>query len=206
MNELRENNQVTVVGEVVSTIDYDHEAYGERFYTLMLSIERTSGTKDVIPVVISEHLLDFSRDYQGEYLEIKGEFRSFNQHDKTLKVRLYIFALEAELQEGDIIFPKNNSIVLRGTLFKEPVYRKTPFGRDIADVFIAVNRPFGRSDYIPCITWGRNAKMAEKLHTGDRVILTGRIQSREYKKTLPDGTIEMRTAYEVSAEMLRREQ
>ena len=207
MNQSRKDNQVTVIGEIVSTFTYDHQYYGEKFYTLTLSVERQSGTKDLLPVIISEHLLETAQDLRGEYVEIKGEYRSFNQVDKTPKMKLYIFAQEAELMAGDVIYTSSdNEIILHGTVCKEPVYRKTPLGRDITDLLLAVKRPFKHSDYIPCIVWGRIAKMAGRLQVGDHITLIGRIQSRTYKKIFDDGSVEERTCYEVSAYMCRKEE
>lgn len=206
MNEMRKNNQVTVIGEVVSTFTFNHKSYGEAFYTVMLSMERESGVKDVIPVMISEHLLDVTQDYSGEYFEIQGEFRSFNRQEGTRKMELFIFALEVNSAEHDVQPMLNNEIMLFGTICKEPVYRITPLGREITDIMLAVNRPYKRSDYIPCIAWSRTAKMLAKMNVGEKVKLTGRVQSREYKKTLPDGTEEYRTAYEVSASLVEKEQ
>lgn len=183
MNETRKNNQVTVIGEVVSTFTYSHEIYGEGFYTLMLSIERNSGAKDVIPVMLSEHLLDPAQDYRSEYLMVKGEYRSHNQPQGKPKTRFFVFAQEVELQEGNIIQPfANNEVILSGSICKEPVYRMTPLGRKITDFLLAVNRPYNHSDYIPCIAWGRTAKMVGKSNVGDKITLKGRVQSREYKK------------------------
>lgn len=206
MNELRKNNQVTVIGEVVSTFTYSHKVYDERFYMTMISMERESGTKDVIPVMMSERLMDITRDYRGEYLEIQGEYRSFNRKGETRKLELFIFALAVKEAEAVIQPMFNNEITLFGTICKEPVYRNTPLGREIVDLLLAVNRPYKNSDYIPCIAWGRTAKMFAQMKVGDKVSIKGRIQSRQYKKTLADESTEIRTAYEVSISMAKKEQ
>lgn len=203
MNEMRKNNQVTVIGEVVSTFNYSHKVHGEAFYTVMLSMERESGVKDVIPVMMSERLMDVTQDYRGNYLKVQGEYRSFDRYD-TRKLDLNVFALEAEDAEPSCT-ARNNEIILCGTICKEPIYRKTPLDREIAEILLAVNRPYGKSDYIPCIIWGRNARYAGNLKVGTKVRATGRIQSREYKKTLPDGTEEIRTAYEASISLVEEE-
>ena len=205
MNKMRKNNQVTIIGEVVSTFTFNHKTHGERFFATMFSVERESGVKDVIPVMMSEHLLDVTKDYCGEYFEIQGEFRSFNRQDGTRKMELFVFAQEVKPADCMVQPAINNEISLFGTICKEPAYRITPLGREITEVILAVNRPYKRSDYIPCIAWGRTAKMLAKMNVGEKVKLTGRVQSREYKKTLPDGTSELRTAYEVSISLAEKE-
>lgn len=197
MNKLLENNQVTLVGEIKTEFVFSHEVYGEKFFRFELSMERFSGAKDVLPVVVSERLIDVTQDYTGEMMEIQGQFRSFNKHEgEHSRLLLFVFAREVKIMEEDSL--PVNQILLDGFTCKRPVYRTTPNGREIADVLLAVNRSYGISDYIPCICWGRDAKYMGGCGTGTHIILQGRIQSREYTKKV--GTeVEKRTAYEVSA-------
>lgn len=197
MNKLLENNQVTLVGEIETEFEFSHEVYGEKFYRFELSAERFSGAKDVLPVVVSERLIDVKQNYTGEMIEIQGQFRSFNKHEgERSRLLLFVFAREVKFMEKDAL--PVNQILLDGFTCKRPVYRTTPNGREIADVLLAVNRSYGISDYIPCICWGRDAKYMGGCETGAHIILQGRIQSREYTKKV--GTeVEKRTAYEVSA-------
>lgn len=202
-----ENNQVTIIGEVVSDFTYNHEIYGEGFYMMELKVERLSNSHDIIPVMISERLIDITKDYKGQFMEVEGQFRSYNRHDERKnKLVLSVFAREAnfvELDEENMPESnKTNSIYLDGYICKEPIYRKTPLGREIADLLLAVNRPYGKSDYIPCISWGRNARYAGNFKVGERVQVWGRIQSREYMKRLDEENMEKRIAYEVSVSKL----
>lgn len=197
MNKLLENNQVTLVGEIKTEFEFSHEVYGEKFYRFELSVERFSGTKDVLPVVVSERLIDVKQNYTGEMMEIQGQFRSFNKHEENhSKLILFVFAREIKFAEEGTYH--TNNILLDGFICKPPVYRKTPSGREIADILLAVNRPHGISDYIPCICWGRDARYISGCEVGDNILLQGRIQSREYTKKV-ETEVEKRTAYEVSA-------
>ena len=199
MKNMRLNYQVTVIGQVVSPFQYDHEMHHEKFYTLMLSVARASGQEDVLPVTISERLLDPTKDYQGSHMTIKGEFRSFDRPEELgwPKKKLFVFA--QEVYEESIWHPfMNNEVILHGFICKEPQHRTTPNNREITDILMAVNRDYGKTDYIPCIAWGRTARWAGKLPVGTELKVFGRIQSRYYKKILEDGTAEIRTAYEVS--------
>ncbi len=198
-----DNNQVTIMGQVVSTFTYNHEIYGEGFYMVELCVERLSASKDTIPVMISERLIDVSQDYRGKLLKVQGQFRSYNRHDERKnRLVLSVFAREAEFVEQMEESSRSNAIYLDGYICKEPVYRRTPLGREIADLLLAVNRPYGKSDYIPCISWGRNARFAGNFKVGDRVAVWGRIQSREYMKKLDEEHTEKRIAYEVSVSKL----
>ena len=153
MNKLLENNQVTLVGEIKTEFEFSHEVYGEKFYRFELSVERFSGTKDVLPVVVSERLIDVNQNYTGEMMEIQGQFRSFNKHEgNRSRLLLFVFAREAKFMDKDAL--PVNQILMDGFTCKKPVYRTTPNGREIADVLLAVNRSYGISDYIPCICWG----------------------------------------------------
>ena len=201
MNKLLENNQVTLVGEIKTEFEFSHEVYGEKFYRFELSVERFSGTKDVLPVVVSERLIDVNQNYIGEMMEIQGQFRSFNKHEgNRSRLLLFVFAREAKFMDKDAL--PVNQILLDGFTCKKPVYRKTPNGREIADVLLAVNRLYGISDYIPCICWGRNARYASAFEVGGHVLIWGRIQSREYMKRIGENETEKRVAYEVSVSKL----
>ena len=203
MNTLQ-NNSVTLIGEVVSGFTFSHEVRGEAFYLVNLAVKRLSEQADIIPLTISERLIDVTADCMGRTLEVAGQFRSFNQQGENKKrLILSVFVREVFFLEEDFTdCTKSNSISLNGYLCKAPVYRKTPLGREIADLLLAVNRPYGKSDYIPCIAWGRNAKFASGLFVGTRMEIFGRIQSREYTKKLSETDIISRTAYEVSVSNL----
>lgn len=202
-DKIIENNQVTIMGEIVSAFTFSHEVFGEGFYMVDVSVRRLSNSEDKIPVMISERLIDVTQDYVGEFIMVSGQFRSYNKHDE-LKNRLVlsVFAREVEFIDEELDGAKTNNIMLDGYICKLPVYRKTPLGREIADLLIAVNRPYGKSDYIPCICWGRNARFASAFEVGNHVQIFGRIQSREYVKKLSETATEKRIAYEVSVSKL----
>ena len=198
-----ENNQVSIIGKVVSGFTFSHEVFGEGFYMVELSVKRLSDSSDRIPVMISERLIDVAQDYQGEYIQVEGQFRSYNRHEeKKNRLVLSVFAREVSFVEEADDKVRSNQIFLDGFVCKPTVYRKTPLGREIADMLIAVNRPYGKSDYIPCICWGRNARFASGFEVGSRVQIWGRIQSREYMKSLEGELTERRTAYEVTISKL----
>lgn len=202
-----ENNRVDITGRICSGFRYSHMFFGEKFYLADISISRESGYTDIIPLMFSDRLLDVRQDCTGAMVNVTGQFRSFNMHE-GMKNRLVlsVFVQEAEfLDEESGSSRENNRISLEGFICKKPVYRKTPLGREIADILLAVNRHCGKSDYIPCIAWGRNALLAERLETGMAVKLLGRIQSREYVKRLSDENSESRVAYEVSVSMMEPE-
>ena len=202
-DKMIENNQVSIVGEVVSDFTFSHEVFGEGFYMLNVSVKRLSDSCDIIPLMISERLLDVKEDYIGCTVEAIGQFRSYNRHE-GIKNRLVlsVFVREIHFMEKFTDYTKTNQIFLDGYICKAPVYRKTPLGREIADLLLAVNRPYGKSDYIPCIAWGRNAMFAKNLQVGSNLQVFGRVQSRIYNKRLPDNTTEERTAYELSISKL----
>ena len=194
-----ENNQVSLIGEIVSGFTFSHEVYGEGFYMVEISVNRLSNFVDYIPVMISERLIDVNENYEGQYVYIGGQFRSFNRHEEQKnRLVLSVFAREVELLDEFEEENASNQIFLGGYICKEAVYRKTPLGREIADLLIAVNRSYGKSDYIPCICWGRNARFASTFEVGTHVEIWGRIQSREYVKRINDDEVEQRIAYEVS--------
>ena len=194
---MNENNYVRVTG-CVDEFVYDHTAYDERFYSSFVHSQRRGGTVDDIPVIASEYLVK-KDDFDGKYVEIDGEFRSMNMEvEGKSKLILQLFVKNIRIVKTKEYADDENEIVLDGFLVKNPIYRVTPNGRQIADLMIAVNRPFGRSDYIPCICWGGSAKWAENLEVGTEIFVQGRIQSREYIKRLSEDESEIRTAYEVS--------
>ena len=200
-----ENNQVVIMGEVVGTFEYSHEIYGEGFYMVDVLVTRLSESADVIPLMVSERLLDVTKDYRGSKIMVTGQFRSYNRHEERKnKLVLSVFAREIEFIEEIAESSKTNQIFLDGYICKEPIYRKTPLGREIADLLLAVNRPYGKSDYIPCICWGRNARFASGFEVGARCAIWGRIQSREYVKKISETETEKRIAYEVSVSKLER--
>ena len=190
-------NSVTLNGEICSEKEFSHEVYGEQFYTLKLSVKRLSEKADEILLTISERLTNLDELTVGTKVSILGQFRSYNKHEEN-KNRLILSVFVRELviinEEPE---ENKNSITLNGYICKTPVYRKTPLGREIADVLLAVNRPYGKSDYIPCICWGRNARYASGLEVGQGVTINGRVQSRVYTKKIGE-EVEERTAYEVS--------
>lgn len=196
---LQENNKVWVAGEIVSSFAFHHEVFGEGFYQAEVSVQRLSGAVDVIPITVSDRLVDVMQDYKGAKVAVSGQFRSYNQHDGTKsRLMLSVFAQEISLDPAKDT-GADNRIELDGFICKAPVYRKTPRGRIVADMMLAVGRAYGKSDYIPCICWGRDAAYVSGLGVGTHVKLAGRIQSREYVKTNENGEQETRTAYEVSA-------
>lgn len=199
MNRETKNNQATLSGEIVRNFEFSHEVYGEGFYTAMLASERTNGQKDIIPIMVSGRIVDVKADWVGRFVKASGQFRSYNKHDgEKNHLVLSVFAREFEEYEEMTFTDNDNHIFLDGYICKQPVCRKTPFGREIADILLATNRPYWKSDYIPCIAWGRNAKFADGLEVGTRLQIEGRIQSREYQKRISDDEFETRTAYEVS--------
>ena len=198
-----ENNQVIIMGKVVGDFTSSHEIFGEGFYMLDVEVARLSDSCDIIPLMISERLIDVEEDYKGAYVCVSGQFRSYNRHEeKKNRLILSVFVREIEFVEELEESSKTNQIYLDGYICKEPVYRKTPLGREIADVLLAVNRPYGKSDYIPCICWGRNARFAGGFQVGERCEIWGRIQSREYMKKIGEDQLEKRVAYEVSVSKL----
>ncbi len=201
MNNLTErNNKVFISGEILSDAEFSHEVYGEGFYEMNVLVRRLSGQGDVLPVTVSERLITDKDLKVGSVINALGQFRSYNKLvDGKSKLMLTVFVREL-LDSAPIRNP--NSIVLSGYICKPPVYRTTPFNREIADILIAVNRSYNKSDYIPCIAWGRNARFAKNLAVGEKIALSGRIQSREYQKRFSDDDIKILTAYEVSISKL----
>lgn len=198
-----ENNQVTIMGEIASVFTYSHEIFGEGFYMVDIKVQRLSDSFDIIPMMVSERLIDVTADYRGYFVEVAGQFRSYNRHEERKnRLVLSVFAREIRFLEEIEESAKTNQIFLDGYICKEPIYRRTPLGREIADLLLAVNRPYGKSDYIPCICWGRNARFANNFMVGERCSVWGRIQSREYMKKVDEEQTEKRVAYEVSVSKL----
>lgn len=192
------NNVARIGGIVISDLEFSHEIYDEKFYKFCVEVERLSDLKDTLPVIVSERVIDINNLKIGDAVLVEGQFRSYNElNDVKSKLVLSIFAKEVSMANKEEI-SKINDIVLEGFICKKPIYRKTPLGREISDMLIAVNRSYKKSDYIPCILWGRNAKYSETLEVGTKVKLSGRIQAREYEKKQLDGSIVKHTAYEVS--------
>ena len=187
------------MGEIVSEFQFSHEVFGEGFYMVELAVNRLSNYSDYIPLMISERLIDTEQDYTGQLIRVTGQFRSYNRHEeKKNRLVLSVFVRELEFLDEIDENEKTNQIFLDGYICKEPIYRKTPLGREIADVLLAVNRSYGKSDYIPCICWGRNARFASGFTVGSHIQIVGRVQSREYVKRISEEDVEHRIAYEVS--------
>lgn len=198
-----QNNYIMLVGKITSEKKFSHEIYGESFFNFDLEIPRLSGISDIIPITISERLIANFDLSIGKQVVIEGQFRSYNTYeDSRSRLILTVFVKEIREKEEDEEIKVPNEVQLVGHICRKPIYRKTPFGREIADILVAVNRAYNKSDYIPCITWGRNARFCENMQIGTELKLVGRVQSRPYEKKHEDGTVEQRTAYEVSISSL----
>ena len=196
-----ENNQLTLCGVIDSAPVMDHEVFGEHFYRMELRVPRLSGAQDILPITVSERLMN-SQVTPGVRIAVQGQLRSYNKvMGGAGRLLLTAFAQRLLPPDDD---ENPNFIHLTGAICKPPAFRTTPFGREISDLMLAVNRAFGKSDYIPCIAWGRTARYAAQLKVGDRLDVQGRFQSREYQKQMPDGTVMNRMAYEVSISRLSR--
>ena len=195
------NNMVTLCGRIAKEPTFSHEIMGEGFYDTELIVQRLSGQDDVVPLTVSERLMQDGNFEIGNLISVNGQLRSYNKlvGDKS-KLVLKVFV--REVLHADTSTP--NKIEMSGYICKPPIYRTTPFGREIADLLIAVNRAYNKSDYIPAIAWGRNARYASSFAVGDKIFVEGRIQSRVYQKQLDDGSVEDRTAYEVSVSKLEK--
>ncbi len=194
---LLENNSIYIAGKVTEECVFSHEVYGEGFYLFKVSSGRLSDNEDILPITISERLIKKEKLTLGTKVEVTGQLRSYNNYgSKKNKLVLTIFAREINLLEEES-GQNPNQIFLNGFICKPPVYRKTPFGREISDILVAVNRAYNKSDYIPCIAWGRNARYLSSLSVGENIKIWGRMQSRTYQKKNGD-EMEERVAYEVS--------
>ena len=193
-----ENNHLVLVGKITSDKKYSHEIYGEKFYVFNMEVVRLSSTTDIIPITVSERLLTDIDLTIGKKIEVEGQFRSYNNYENE-RNRLILTVFAKEIKENEENEEEvTNEVVLIGYVCKKPIYRQTPFGREIADVLLAVNRAYNKSDYIPSIAWGRNARFCQNMEVGTEVKIVGRIQSRSYEKKFEDGSSETRVAYEVS--------
>ncbi|MGL5715613.1 MAG: single-stranded DNA-binding protein [Paraclostridium sp.] len=198
-----DTNLVSLRGELEDNLEFSHEIFGEKFYSTKIKIHRLSDTYDALPVTVSERLLVDVDLSQKKLVDVTGQLRSYNKNiDSRNKLVLTVFVREINEVENDTKDP--NNIFLDGYICKNPVYRKTPLGREITDLLVAINRPYNKSDYIPSIVWGRNAKFAKSLKVGDRIQMWGRVQSRDYEKKLENGDVEKRVAYEVSISKIKR--
>ena len=204
-----ENNHLVLVGKVTSDKRFSHEIYGEKFYIFDLAVPRLSGNADIIPITVSERLLSINELQIDSKITVEGQFRSYNSYENEKnKLVLTVFAKDikfVEDQESEIEVSKDvvsNEVTLNGYICKKPIYRQTPFGREISDLLLAVNRAYNKSDYIPCIAWGRNARFCENIPVGTEVKIIGRVQSRTYEKKYEDGRVETKVAYEVSVSSL----
>ena len=200
-----ENNHLVLIGKVCSEKTFSHEIYGEKFYIFDLEVPRLSKAVDVIPITVSERLITNIDNEVGKELAIEGQFRSYNSYENEKnRLILTVFAkdisevVEEETSEEEEKKKVSNEVTLIGYVCKKPIYRQTPFDREIADILLAVNRAYNKSDYIPCIAWGRNARFCQNIEVGTEVKILGRVQSRKYEKKFEDGTSETRVAYEVS--------
>ena len=205
VTNILENNHLVLIGKVCSEKTFSHEIYGEKFYMFDLEVPRLSKAVDVIPITVSERLITNIDIEIGKELAIEGQFRSYNSYENEKnRLILTVFAKDIsevedeELSEEEEKKKVSNEVTLIGYVCKKPIYRQTPFGREIADILLAVNRAYNKSDYIPCIAWGRNARFCQNIEVGTEVKILGRVQSRKYEKKFEDGTSETRVAYEVS--------
>ncbi len=205
LDHLMDTNVVTIVGKVVGEKEFSHEIYGEGFYTYNIEIPRLSDAVDQLPLTVSERLLVGLDLEDGDMIRIDGQLRSYNKFiDGSNRLVLTIFARDIIPFEGEEELKNPNEIFLEGYICKAPVYRETPFGREITDLLIAVNRLYNKSDYIPTIAWGRNARFSSKLNVGDQIRIWGRIQSRQYQKKFSDGNVLNKIAYEVSISKMEK--
>jgi primosomal replication protein N len=195
-----DNNIVSISGKVISSPEFSHEVYGEGFYITYLKVPRLSETYDELPVIFSERLVSPEEVKIDSYISVEGQFRSYNNYNNKngRKLMLLVFAREMEFHEEEVTQKNPNQIFLNGFVCRKPQYRTTPFGREISDILLAVNRAYNKSDYIPCIAWGRNARYASTFEVGDNIKIWGRVQSRVYQKKLSDDQVEERVAYEIS--------
>lgn len=202
------NNLVNIVGHVVADLEYSHELFGESFYQTRIEVPRLSQFKDILPVTISERLIEGMDIKIGSRLYIEGQLRSYNRiaEDGLSHLMLTIFARDLRIVDEEEVFSNPNEILLDGFICKKPVYRTTPFGREITDLLLAVNRPYNKSDYIPIIAWGRNARFCEKLNVGEHIKIWGRVQSRSYQKKISEEEVISRTAYEISISKMEIEE
>ncbi len=204
---MEENNNIEIMGEILKKPEFSHETHNEKFYSTVISVKRLSGDTDELELIISEKTINIEDVEVGKKYNIKGEIRSYNYYikeEERRKLIITIFVKEMSIVENiENEEECKNELVIIGHICKKPIYRKTPFGREISDLLVAVNRVYGKSDYLPCIVWGRNAKFATQLEIGDKIKITGRMQSRSYNKEMGDKKI-TKVAYEISAASLEK--
>ncbi|OPJ56412.1 single-stranded DNA-binding protein [Alkalithermobacter paradoxus] len=204
MSNLKEiTNVVNLCGEICSELEMSHEIFGEKFYNTAIRVKRLSDLDDVLPITISERLITDMELTLGKQVSITGQIRSYNKFLEG-KNRLVVTVFVKEISEDFEDTKDPNTIFLDGYVCKHPIYRNTPLGREITDLLIAVNRSYNKSDYIPSIAWGRNAKFSKNLQVGDRVQIWGRMQSREYEKKTENGEVESKVAYEISISKMKK--
>lgn len=197
MEKILEGNSVQLVGTILSELEFSHKTYGEAFYIVLLGILRKSGYEDTVRMMVSERLVWNMELTPGQTAQVSGQIRTYNQEwEGKNRLNVVVFAREIQILEDEV--PHENRVFLEGFVCKPPIRRTSPLGREICDLMMAVNRMYNKSDYIPCIAWGRNAAFAGAMEVGSRLLVEGRIQSREYKKRTDDGDVSIRTAYEVS--------
>jgi len=199
------SNKIGLFGKIASDCVFSHDVFGEGFYTFDLEVSRLSEASDILPCTISERIMDKEKFTPGQEISISGQIRSYNSYieeEKRSRLVLTVFARDYEMDDLVVAATNPNEVFLDGYICKPPIYRTTPFGREIADLLIAVNRSYNKSDYIPCIVWGRNARFGSKLTVGSRIRINGRMQSRGYQKKRDDGEVLEKVAYEVSVSKL----
>jgi len=203
---MNETNKIYIAGEIISDFSYSHTVCGEAFCIFEIKTDRLSGKSDIITATISERLLDYYCLHRGDFVGISGQIRSYNKKNPDMTNKLFITVFVKDIVTGNKISEHNfsNEVSLEGYICKPPKYRVTPLGRDITDILLAVNRAYHKSDYIPLIVWGRNAKYAGTLETGNKIYACGRLQSREYEKISPSGESIIKVAYEVSLNNIER--
>lgn len=200
-----DTNSITLAGTVQDELQYSHQIYGEGFYVFHLSVPRMSSYEDVLPVTVSERLLNTMVIRPGDSVIIEGQVRSYNKFiDGANRLIITVFARDLRLNDGEDHIKNPNQVFLDGYICKQPAYRVTPLNREITDLLIAINRFYNKSDYIPCIAWGRNARFCSNLNVGDHLRLWGRLQSREYQKRISEQEVVTKVAYEVSITKLEQ--
>jgi len=205
---MQQNNIIKLTGKIINQPFENHKIYNEIFYIFNIKIKRLSQTYDILPVTVSQRIINnnLTKLEPNKFINITGQIRSYNNFDlNNNKTRLILTVFAQNINFDAYDFNNNNNFnqaFLNGYICKKPIYRKTPLGREITDILLAVNRFYNKSDYIPCIAWGQNAKLTSKLNISDNIKLTGRLQSRDYQKKMPDGEILNKTTYELSISKL----
>lgn len=208
-DEAQTSNNITISGIISEEPIFSHNLFGEGFYVFKISVNRLSKQCDILPITISERLLDIKKIKIGKKVSLSGQIRSYNNYveeEKRNKLIITVFTRHITIFDDDTkLFSDTNEVFLNGYICKKPIYRTTPFGREISDILLAVNRSYNKSDYIPCISWGRNAKFCENLDIGSNVKINGRLQSRIYQKKISENEIIEKVAYEISITKIEKE-